>query len=176
MTDSEKIENLLTVFYENHGNLRGYVFASTRSYHGSEEVLQSVAIKIAQAGAAFDADRPALPWIMGITKNQIKQWYQKNRRDARHISFEVIDEYLPKLAVFSAEQMTPRREALDSCMQNLPANQRWIVELKYVDNFNCTQIAGTLGKSVQSIYSLLKRLKAELRKCIEFKLQRPEVF
>ncbi len=174
MTESEIIEKLLTVFYENHGNIRGYVFACTRSYHGTEEVMQSIAIKIAQSAVTFDLERPPMPWFLGIAHHQVKQWYQKNEKEARFVSFDVLDEYIPQFGVFEADQISPRRRALHNCMEKLPGKQKTIVELRYIDNLNCNQIAGNLGKSVQSIYALLKRLKLELRKCVEVQLERPE--
>lgn len=174
MSESESIENLLRIFYENHGNLRGYVYACTRSYHGTEEVMQSIAIKIAQSAASFDAKRPPMPWFLGIARNQVKQWYQANKRQERFVSFDVIDEYIQQFDIFEAEQVTPRRRALHNCMANLPNKQRKVVELRFMDRLDCSDIAGKLGKSVQSIYSLIKRLKRELRKCVEVQLNNPE--
>lgn len=174
MTESEKIEMLMRIFYESQGNIRGYVFASTRSYHGTEEIMQTLAIKIAQSAGSFEDARQPLPWFLGIARNQIKQWYQKNKKEARTISFEVLDEYMPEFGIFSFDQISPRRRALDACMSNLPGKQKQVVELRYMDDLDCSQISKRLGRSVQSIYSLLKRLKLELRKCVEVQLNNPE--
>lgn len=175
MTERDKIEWLLKAFYQNQGNLRGYVYSCTRNYHGAEEVMQAIAIKIAQSAIDFDMEREPMPWFLGIARNQVKQWYQKRQRDARFVSFEVLEDYLPNFGIFENEQVSPRRTALKNCMDKLPKKQKQVVELRYLESQNCGDIAGVMGRSVQSVYSLLKRLKTELRKCVEFQLQRSEV-
>jgi RNA polymerase sigma-70 factor, ECF subfamily len=175
MNESEQIETLLRQFYANQGQLRGYIFSSTKDYHATEEILQSTAITIAQKAAQFDSERPCMNWFMGICKNHIQRYYQKQKRESKHISFEILDDFIPMLEVFDAHQLSTRRQALESCMTRLPKKQRKVIELRYMENQDCSQIADHLGRSVQGIYSLLKRLKVDLRKCVEFQLQNREM-
>lgn len=174
MSESEQIEMLLRKFYSNQDQLRGYIFSAVRDYHATEEILQSIAIVVAQKAAAFDQDRPAIPWFMGIAKNKILQWHSLKGRESRNVSFETLDNCIPHMDSFSEDSVTQRQLALKNCIKRLPNKQKAILELRYMDNNNCSMIADKLGRSIQSIYSLLKRLKLELRKCVEFQLQKEE--
>lgn len=171
MDESEQIEQLLLQFYAEQDRIRGYVFAGTRNYHATEEILQSVAIVVAQKAATYDAARPPFPWFMGIARNKILKWYSSGKREAGTVSFDVLDECIPHMQSFDSETLSNRQHALMQCMERLPEKQKKIVELRYLDNHDCSQVAAQLGRSVQSIYSLLKRLKLGLRKCIDVQLQ-----
>ena len=161
---------LLRSFYANQGKLRGFIFAATRDYHATEDILQEVAIVIARKASSFEAGREPLPWFMGIARHQIQQWYRDQGREAAHVSYEVLDDFMPLFASFEPEPISDRRIALRQCVEKLPDRQRRIVQLRYMDELDCAQIAGVIGRSVHGIYSLLKRLKRELRKCVELRL------
>lgn len=171
MTDAEHIEELLHKYYAEQDKLRGYVFAAVREYHATEEILQAVAIVVAQKAATFDLARPTTPWFMGIARNKILQWFRTKGRDANTISFDVLDDCIPHMHPFALPEISYRQHALNHCLNRLPAKQKKIIELRYIDQCDCPDIATQLGRSIQSIYSLLKRLKAELRKCVELRLQ-----
>jgi RNA polymerase sigma-70 factor (ECF subfamily) len=174
MSESEQIEKLLRQFYAEQDKVRGYVFAATRNYHVTEEILQSVAIVVAQKAATFEADRPSMPWFMGIARNNILKWYRSNQREACNVSFDVLDNCIPHMDSFAMENLSSRQHALENCLKRLPRKQRHVIELRYIENHDCSQIAAQLGRSIQSIYGLLKRVKLELRKCVDIQLQKEE--
>lgn len=168
MTEQEKIEYLLKAYYAKQDQFRGYVFAATKDYHATEEILQSVAIVVAQKAGVFDMDRELMPWLMGIARNKIKHWFYHHGKQVRNVQFEVLENCLVHHAgPFEKDEVTPRQEALMQCLNRLPARQKKILELRYVGGKDCAFVAQELGRSIQSIYSILKRVKVELRKCIE---------
>jgi RNA polymerase sigma-70 factor (ECF subfamily) len=170
MDESTQIEQLLRQFYAEQDKIRGYVFASTRNYHATEEILQSIAIVVAQKATTYDSSKPPSPWFMGIARNKIHQWYSANKQKACTVSFDVLEQCLAHTDSFDSETLSNRQHALSHCIERLPAKQRQVVNLRYLENYDCTQVASQVGRSVQSIYSLLKRLKLELRKCINIQL------
>ncbi|VGO17554.1 ECF RNA polymerase sigma factor SigD [Pontiella desulfatans] len=174
MQDAVQIEALLRRFYANQGKLRGYVFSATRDYHATEDILQEVAIVVAKKASTYDTGRPALPWFMGIARNQIQRFYRSKGREAGHVSFELLEDFLPLFSSFDNEQISDRQVALKGCVEKLPAKQRRIMQLRYVEELDCSQISKTIGNSIQGIYALLKRMKTGLRKCVEFQLQQSE--
>lgn len=171
MDESKQIKILLRQFYAEQDRIRGYVFASTRNYHATEEILQSIAIVVAQKATTYDTAQPSFPWFMGIARNKIFQWYSANKRKSGTISFDVLDDCIGHMEPFESEMLSTRQHALAHCMQRLPERQRQVVELRYLNNCDCSQVAAQIGRSVQSVYSLLKRLKRELRKCIDIQLR-----
>lgn len=174
MSEAVLIETLLRRFYANQGKLRGYVFSATRDYHATEDILQEIAIVVAKKASVYDTTRPALPWFMGIARNQIQRHYRAKGKDALNISYELLEDFVPMFASYDNEEISERQLALKRCVDKLPQRQRHIMQMRYVDELDCSQISKTIGRSVQGIYGLLKRIKNGLRKCVEIQLQQPE--
>ncbi|MDF7826635.1 sigma-70 family RNA polymerase sigma factor [Pontiellaceae bacterium B12227] len=175
MSEAVQLESLLRRFYANQGKLRGYVFSATRDYHATEDILQEIAIVVAKKASVYDAARPALPWFMGIARNQIQRHYRAKGKEASNVSYELLEDFVPLFASYEKEEITERQVALKKCVEKLPQKQRHIMQMRYVEELDCSQISKTIGRSIQGIYGLLKRMKNGLRKCVEFQLQQPEV-
>jgi RNA polymerase sigma-70 factor (ECF subfamily) len=171
MTDSEKLEKLLREFYAEQTMLKGYVYAAIRDFHATEDIMQEMAIVIAQKAAGFDFERPAVPWFVGVAKNQVLRWFQSKGRKPVHVSFDLLNEAIAQQPEFESAAMAAREAALGYCVVKLPQRQQRIIRLRYVDGHSCDAIAETLHQSVQSIYALLKRTKSALRECVELRLK-----
>ncbi|WP_169305306.1 sigma-70 family RNA polymerase sigma factor [Coraliomargarita akajimensis] len=175
MPEEDPTEWLLRQFYAQQGKLRGYVYSATRDYHATEEILQSTAIVVAQKAASFDRTRAESPWFIGIAKKHIQKWYSQQGRKPQAVSLDSLEHCLPDYEVFETDHIADRRLALKSCIACLPEKQKAIVGLRYEDNCDCSEIADRLDRTVQSVYALLKRLKQELRKCVELRLKKGEL-
>lgn len=175
MTETVLIETLLRRFYANQGRLRGYIFSATRDYHATEDILQEIAIVVAKKAATYDSERPALPWFMGIARNQIQRFYRTKGREAANVSFELLEDFMPLYASYENEEISERQLALKNCVEKLPEKQKRIMQMRYIEELDCSQISKTIGRSIQGIYGLLKRMKLGLRKCVEFQLSQSEI-
>ncbi len=175
MSETVLLEALLRRFYANQGKIRGFVFSATRDYHATEDILQEVAIVVAKKASTYDTERPALPWFMGIARNQIQRHYRAKGKAANNVSYELLEDFVPLFSSYESEEISDRQVALKRCVDKLPQKQKRIMQMRYVEELDCSQISDTLGRSIQGIYGLLKRMKLGLRKCVEFQLQQPEI-
>lgn len=175
MSETVLLEALLRRFYANQGKIRGYVFSATRDYHATEDILQEVAIVVAKKASTYDAERPALPWFMGIARNQIQRHYRAKGKAANNVSYELLEDFVPLFSSYESEEISERQVALKKCVDKLPEKQKRIMQMRYVEELDCSQISNAIGRSIQGIYGLLKRMKVGLKKCVEFQLQQPEV-
>ena len=172
LANEDKTEKLLRQFYAQQNKLRGYVFSATRNYHATEEILQSTAIVVAQKSGKFDFNKEPVPWFIGIAKNYILKYYRsQGQASSRNVSLELLEECLPDYTSFDTNSVSARREALTICIKKLPTRQKQVIQLRYLEDMGCQGIAEELNRPVQGIYSLLKRLKLELRKCVETRIK-----
>ncbi len=166
MTEVEKTEQMLAEFCTHQNMLKGYIFSAIRDYHAAEDMLQEIAILITKKAATFDFDRPVAPWLTGVAKIHIRRWFQQSGRRPLHISFEMLDQCLTDHEGFEAAAMLQRESLLVACVESLPSKQRRIMRLRYAEGLNCERISQMTSRSVQSIYSTIKRLKKSLRECV----------
>jgi RNA polymerase sigma-70 factor (ECF subfamily) len=169
MTDVEKIEKMLEEFFTHQGMLKGYIFSAVRDYHAAEDILQEMAILITQKASDFNFDRPVSPWLTGVAKMHIRRWFQQSGRRPQHVSFDMLDLCLTDHGEFESAAMLRRETFLVDCVESLPSKQRRIMSLRYAEGLSCDRISQTMNRSIQSIYSIIKRLKSALRECINDK-------
>ncbi len=63
-------------------------------------------------------------------------------------------------------------EALDRCLDELPERSRRALDATYRDGLGRAELAGELGIGEHGVRTLLQRLRAALRECIERRRQR----
>jgi RNA polymerase sigma-70 factor (ECF subfamily) len=67
-----------------------------------------------------------------------------------------------------ADEIEKRDDALRRCVEKLPPRSREVLRLRYGEAFaGVEQIASYLGRSMAATYGVLKRIRTNLRLCIE---------
>jgi RNA polymerase sigma-70 factor (ECF subfamily) len=64
----------------------------------------------------------------------------------------------------------PRREALEGCLEKLPATQRELVLTAYTKGTRIDELAVKRGLTPMALYKLLHRIRLALLECVERKL------
>lgn len=148
--------------------LYAYIFACLRDHTATEDVLQNVAMAAIESCGQLQDEAGFLPWAREIARRRVLAYQRVGRRE------QPID---PELAARLAEAadrvdqdrpVPTHRDALLSCLDRLDARSRQLLALRYDSTLgDADAIARQLGKSVQSVYAQVKRLKAILRECVE---------
>lgn len=71
------------------------------------------------------------------------------------------------VALESHDRGDARRAALDACLQRLDGRARHALELRYSKGASREQMGRELGVSPEGVKTLLRRIRDELRRCIE---------
>ncbi len=148
-----------------------YIRSAVRDVHHQEDVLQNVARVAFEQMHKYDLSRPFLPWVLGIARNLILQYYRTNKQDRLVFSdttlyrIEQAYEDLPN-------NDSQRREALAGCIEKLQDKARECVRLRYGQGVQVQGIAEQLGKTPNAISLVLFRARESLKKCVENTIQR----
>ena len=159
---------------EHRRALYSYINACVRDEHTTEDILQDVA---QVALTSIDTLRdPALSvnWLFGIARRQV---FENARKSRRHQSLppDVIE-----IMAVEAERITPqytldRKRFMKECVEELPDDQRSVMVQRYDGSVkNTEQLAEKLGRTVQAVYGMVKRIRAKLTKCVERKIKAAE--
>jgi RNA polymerase sigma-70 factor (ECF subfamily) len=151
--------------------LYGYIFASVRNHADAEDILQNVSVAVTESIQQLNDEKGFLPWAREIARRRILA----HRRTA-HREQAIDPELLARLAEAAerVERMCDsslHREALMSCLESLPEPSRRLIAERYDGSAaSMDELAARFGRSVQSIYARVKRIKAALRDCVERRL------
>jgi len=119
----------------------------------------------------FTVGTPVQAWLRAIAWNLLRAEILRFSREQANQA-KVATLYLCESAQASAEPCATREmEFLEECLQQLPVSQRELLALKYSENCSSEEIARRIRRSIAWVYTLLFRVRQQLKQCIEQKLR-----
>lgn len=116
---------------------------------------------VRQIGKGTRVDAP-MPWLIGIARHRLVDHYRAAAAEERRYrpfdsdTFDLADDRDEFAAVLDRQQAIA---ALDA----LPASQRLVISLRYLDGLSVPEIAAAISKSVHAVESLLARGRATFK-------------
>jgi len=129
----------------------------------AEDLTQETFLSaIAQIGRGTRVDAP-MPWVIGIARHRLIDHYRATSRAANRVVSlgEWIDDQPDVRDDFGP--ILDRTMAIAS-LDAMPASQRLVIVLRYLDGLSVPEIASQIGKSVHAVESLLARGRATFKR------------
>ncbi len=165
---SSRVE-LSILWTKAHPIVFAFIRSVIRDYHRGEDVMQEVAITVAEKFDQYDRKRPFPPWVLGIARNKVLG-HLRNHTGDRHV-FD--DETIKKIAVVYADvegELSDMRSALEFCVDKVKGRAHKILEMRYVRNQTPAVIAGAMGMTANAVSVMLHRIRQALKECVERQL------
>ncbi len=161
---------LVQVLTRHQVMITAYARAITGDAQLAEDVYQEVAVILAQDPTRIPAveDEVAV-WLRSVTRRKALEVGRLARRTPR-LADDVLDLVGSHFDTAPQDGLATLREAMVSCLSSLPQDQRRIIDGRYRDDLTCEDIAARVGRSVQGVYAVLKRVRVALQDCVERRL------
>lgn len=154
MSQSFGTNDYISAAIEKHADMvRRICFLYLRNSDDVEDVFQEVFLKFFLNYASFESEDHQKAWLCRVAFNKCKDfcrsfWHRK---------------------VVSMEEMeipyeTPAQHELIKTVLELPSDQKEVVYLHYYENRTIPEIAEIMKKNTNTVYSILRRAKAQLKK------------
>jgi RNA polymerase sigma-70 factor, ECF subfamily len=156
---------------KHHLSLYCYVFACVRNHHDTEDILQEVSVAVIESIGELRDEAGFLPWAREIARRRVLAHVRKARRE-QALDPEIVQRLAEAAeALEAADPVADHHEALLRCLEGLPESSRQVLLMRYDGSAGNVQgMASHLGRSVQSVYAQIKRIKAALRDCVRARL------
>jgi len=146
-----------------------YVFELVRDEQTSLDIVQEVFINAARHIGSLRDDAKFGSWLFGIAHQKCAQRWRKQARQEmlrKEFAGEPVQfESAPDDLLIREEQEAEFMRLLNE----LPAPQRSVLLLHFVEDFSLEEIAGITGVSIGTVKSRLHYAKKSLRKLLEKK-------
>lgn len=142
----------------------GCAYAILRDFHLAEDVYQEVAVELTRRIGDLPEGGQLTGWIRVTARHKSLQALHRQTR-VPVLSREILE--LLGNEVDPSALADDRRDRVRRCLAKLPPESRRVVEGRYADGLDCQAIAERIGRSVQSVYAVLKRARLALASCIE---------
>jgi len=136
----------------------------------ASEVMQDVILVLWEK---FEVAADFQGWAFGVARNVVMRHLRSLSRD-RH----VFDDELVNQLADDAAALVPvhdgHREALERCLEKLPAAQSELVLTAYTKGTRMDELATRRGQTPMALYKLLHRIRQALLECVERTLAKEE--
>ncbi len=170
---SEFDEHTLRVqqlFVRHQGELKAFVFALWPDFAETEDVMQEVFLTVTKKASTFRIETNFIAWARTVARYEVLAARRKRART--QVKTEVLEALEASCPVDWAADR--KLAVLARCMENLAPKAREIMQLRYQHEHGPGEIAGILGRSVNSIGVALAKARIALRECVERQLKQTE--
>jgi len=164
-------EQFLKLLLQSEGDIRAFIGAIVPDRHIGDDVFQEVVLALWRDKDSYDPARSFGAWARGVAARKILQQKSQDARFPVAFAPETIQAVLD--AYDRTEENSSRKaDALRECVRELPEKSRQILVFRYEEELSCQEIAIKTGRTMDAIYQLLSRIRAQLEECIRRRLGR----
>ena len=164
------VEEFTELFAKAQRKLYVFIVAMIGDTADAYDVLQDTNLALWQNFHRFDSGTNFFAWAREIARYRVLRHWQVVGVRPRNFDTDVLYQMASIAADESESQHDHRLDALRHCLDELPANQRQIVEARYSPAGSLRSLSELIGKSENSLSQSLRRIRAALAKCVERRL------
>ena len=173
--DSPLEPQFTCLFLAHERQLRAYARTMLPTWEAVDNVLQEASVVMWKKLDQLDGADGFLPWARIIVRFEAMRARRDAARDRLVLSDEIVSILAREAAKVPAEQLERERCALRNCLASLKDEHRRLVLAPYVEAGGVTALAEQAGRSPNSLYKVIGRLRAKLRGCIRLSLEEEPV-
>ena len=131
----------------------------------AEELTQQAFVEAVRGRRRFRGQSDATTWVVSIARHRLMDHFRRSERDARRLG-ALTERELGRVG--SAAPMSPAEpDDIDDALAVLPALQRTVLILHYMDRLSVRDVARAIGKSEAAAASLLARGRDAFRQAYQ---------
>lgn len=169
-SEHERHAHFLRHYAESEVALHTFVRSLVPTRQMASEVMQDVILVL---WGKFNAAADFQGWAFGVAKNVAMRHLRRQSRD-RHVFDDDLVNQLADDAISLVPVHDGHREALERCLDKLPAAQRELVLTAYTKGTRMDELATRRGQTPMALYKLLHRIRQALLECVERTLAKEE--
>ena len=163
---SAEEQRFLSLFLRSEKEIFRYVAALVPNITDAEDIVQQTAVALWQKFDAYDPTKPFTPWACRFALNKARQWVERRQRWHALLANGLADEVMHRRQELQPE-IDARLNHLESCLAQLPSDQRLLVVGYYYRRQPIEQLADESGRTPGATYKALQRIRQSLQLCIE---------
>ena len=133
----------------------------------SDDLFQQTALILWKKFDEYERDRSFFSWACGIARLEVIAFLRSRGRRRLYFSDDLNLLLIEAHAEVDEDQILERRDALTKCMAKLRERDQKLLLECYQEAAGVNQAAGKRGRSPQSVFNSLRRIRRALHTCID---------
>ena len=163
-------EDFLRLFMRHELQIRAFIRACLPRASDVDEVMQEDSLVAWKKFASLSDHSQFVSWLCLIARYEILKYCRKFARDRL-----VLDDAMVALVAAEADSELPLRgrqfAALEDCVERLSEERRQLLKTAYSSGQTVRALAEQWGRTENSLYKTLVRIRLDLLQCINHKLE-----
>ena len=166
MATPDRTSEFVALFAAHDRGVYKYILTLLANSNITQEVFQETSVTLWQKFDEFQPGSNFLAWACRVAYFEVLKFRQTARRDRLRFNDGLLHT-LAEERSSSEGLLQARHLALPDCMAKLPQADRELVEQRYSSDETILDIARRTGRSANTLYKALERIRRTLMKCIE---------
>ena len=158
---------LMRLFVRHERELRAYARTLLPTWEAVEDTLQEASVVMWKKREQLDDEAAFLPWARTIVRFEALKTRRRVARDRLMLSEETIVMLADQAAGSPDGLLDRERNALRHCLQQFSDEHRKLLLAPYLSDGAVREMAERSGRTANSLYKLLGRLREKLSLCVE---------
>jgi RNA polymerase sigma-70 factor, ECF subfamily len=174
MSDPKRYDEFVSLVRLHTNRMLGYLDTLLLNRDDAEDLFQETCMVLWQKFDEFKSGTNFLAWALRVADRKVMNF---QTTQSRRVAFaaSLRDAMIADIANRKAEDVADSLTALASCMERLTQSDRKMVTLCYAEGVPVPQVADNLGRSPESVYHSLRRIRTGLLDCINHELKHAEI-
>jgi RNA polymerase sigma-70 factor (ECF subfamily) len=143
----------------------GYIHVLVRDLNDADDLFQQTVTILWKKFDEYERQRSFLSWACGVARFEIANFLRARSRHRLYFSDELNLALVEAQEALPPDELEERRAALAQCLRKLRERDRKLLEACYADE-DVSAVAQRAGRSPQSVYNSLRRIRRALFECI----------
>lgn len=150
------------------------IWAVVRDGHTVDDIFQEVMIRALERRDDYGDESHLLAWVNITARNLAIDGVRRKQRDDVLLDPRALDAVCA-ISKEESDHLAANRDALQWCLEKLPAHSRSVLRLRYGEGLRGSRIAERLNHTLDAVYQRLSRIHRGLRRCVKDRLARDEL-
>jgi RNA polymerase sigma-70 factor, ECF subfamily len=170
MLDPKRYDEFVGLVRLHTNRILGYLDALLLNRDDAEDLFQETCMVLWQKFDEFKPGTNFLAWALRVADRKVMNF---QTRQSRRVAFTagLRDALIAEIASRKTEDVADSLTALARCMERLAHGDRRMVTLCYAEGVPVPELADDLGRSSESVYHSLRRIRNGLLDCIHRELK-----
>lgn len=167
--ETEARKQLMALMTRHQRRIFSYIYVLVHDRADAEDLLQETSLVICEKFHEFKPGTDFVAWACQIAYWRVRYSRQKYARSKIIFDQDLID-VVAKTASHLSDELDDRHAALEQCLERLHQRDRGLLIARYEPGGSVEEAARRSGRTVQTAYKALARLRKLLLDCVTTKL------
>jgi RNA polymerase sigma-70 factor (ECF subfamily) len=150
--------------------LFGYIYSLVRNFDDADDLFQQTSLALWKKLDQYDPSRSFLHWAFGVARYEVSNFLRSRSRERLYFSDELNNLLIQTHEKLTFDPAQDRLEAMSRCISKLRWRDQELLDAYYGSAARVQDFAPSLGRSPQSIYNSLRRIRLALLECVRRRL------